>query len=139
MDNQRQAHKQPFHIFQGRLGRKNFFIAHVLIYIIPGAIAGIGALAGLGDEFMLGLLSILMLVCFVLSLPLTIRRIHDMGYSGWLILFSFALPILGVIGALIGIILVLYLLFRPGVKETNKYGPPGVKDRRFVDAIFNRI
>jgi|GEM_PF-2373201 len=55
------------------------------------------------------------IICFFLpSLSLSVRRSHDLGYSGWLVVLDF-IPI-------VNFFVSLYLLFRAGNKEANKYG-----------------
>jgi uncharacterized membrane protein YhaH (DUF805 family) len=55
------------------------------------------------------------IICFFLpSLSITIRRWHDLGYSGWFIIMSF-IPI-------VNLFVGFFVLFRAGNKETNKYG-----------------
>ena len=68
----------------------------------------------------LGLILILPSIALVLpfvvaSIMLEIRRCHDLGHSGWLILIGF-IPY-------INIIFWLYILFCPGTKGDNQYGP----------------
>ena len=58
---------------------------------------------------------ILFLLCiFIISLPLAIRRLHDMGKSGWFILLGL-LPI-------IGQIVLIYFYCQDSQKETNQWG-----------------
>jgi len=57
--------------------------------------------------------------CFVVTLPptlsVTVRRLHDAGYSGWFVLIYF-LPVFG------WILLAFVLLLNPSQRHTNKYG-----------------
>ena len=73
-------------------------------------------LPGLYPDPIFGLICVgFYIICFFLpSLFITIRRWHDLGYSGWFILLNF----IRIINLFVG----LYLLFRAGNKETNKYG-----------------
>lgn len=48
-------------------------------------------------------------------IPAAIRRFHDIGWSGWLVLTLFV-PFVFAVSALI-------LFFWPGAKGDNKYGP----------------
>lgn len=124
-------------IFQGRLGRKNFFIATLIIYLFPPIVAGIAALVWLEAGAALGLLSILTLLGFIISLPITMRRIQDTGHPGWLLFFFFFAPLLGPLAALVVIIIVPCLFFWPGNKIINEYGSPDDGSRGFLRAILN--
>lgn len=60
----------------------------------------------------------ILVICLLISLiqyfPLAVRRLHDIGYSGWwFLVFSVACPIT-----------ILILMFTPGMEEANKYGEP---------------
>lgn len=94
-----------------------------------------------GDEDEI-LSSIYALAVFIPSLAISVRRLHDIGKSGWFLLVIFFLPfVVAIIGALlmavsesiglivlfIGIILMLYfsfyyLIFTKGKVGDNIYG-----------------
>lgn len=62
--------------------------------------------------------STILLVSAYCLFALAVKRIHDLGYSGWWIL-------LGVVTTLYGIGFIL-LCFWPGQRNDNAYGPPPV-------------
>lgn len=55
------------------------------------------------------------LIVFLPNLAVTIRRLHDLGFSGWWLLAGL-IPFVGLLGA-------IPLLFEEGEKRRNKYGP----------------
>jgi uncharacterized membrane protein YhaH (DUF805 family) len=61
------------------------------------------------------LISLYFLVAFLPSLAVTVRRLHDVGVTGWLVLINF-IPYLG--GLILFILTVL-----TGTKGPNSYGP----------------
>lgn len=62
------------------------------------------------------IISAAIIICLFLAyVILTIRRLHDIGLSGWVVLISL-IPFLG-------FLLVLFLLFKRGEPLTNRYGP----------------
>ena len=65
----------------------------------------------------------------IFTFSLLFRRCHDIGYSGWFGFLAF-LPY-------IGIVAMLYFLFKEGNKDANKYGNPPLEDRKFLKDIFN--
>lgn len=54
--------------------------------------------------------------CHIAAIATTCRRLHDIGWSGWTQLVM-VIPI-------VNIFLLLFLVFKPGDKERNRYGYP---------------
>jgi uncharacterized membrane protein YhaH (DUF805 family) len=105
--------------FNGRSRRKEYWmfaLFNCLICLVP-YIAGIILLAT-GNKIgmvLMGLVCVYSLTVLVPGLAVAVRRLHDTGKSGWLIL-------LGVIPVVGGIILLVFLVSdsNPG---DNLYGP----------------
>ena len=112
--------------FSGRARRKEYWM-FTLVYVIIST--GCTVLDNvLGTVFMmdagpLGEISmgygwaytICVLIHFIPGLALAVRRLHDVGKSGWFYLI-FLIPFIGAVW-----LLVLFCL--EGKKEDNKYGP----------------
>lgn len=107
--------------FKGRATRQQYWM-FVLMYVILSLAISVlmivdtfsDALAFLGP--VVTLLFIVFLVgTFIPALSLLVRRLHDIGWSGWWCLLNF-IPYIG------GLI-VLILCCIPSQKGTNKYGP----------------
>ena len=109
---------------QGRVGRLQFITSTLLLdallavslivcicvmlaaaFILPAMIA-----TGLGSLLLIGIA----LAYAYSTLCLTVRRLHDMGYSGWLSLLGLVPIINGLLG--------LALLFMKGPRMQNAYG-----------------
>lgn len=83
----------------------------------------------IGSDFNLGasgIFALILMVCFALGnfLPdimLRIRRFHDLGQSGWLVLLFIILGALPGIGIIADIANFIWFIF-PGTKGPNKYG-----------------
>ena len=61
-------------------------------------------------------------VAFIPSVTVTVRRLHDSGLTGWLMValaFVFLVPILGLLAPLAFVI----AMALPGTKGRNRYGP----------------
>ena len=112
---------------QGRLGRVRYIgysmglalLLYLAIAILGGAAAVLGqvesggeALGWLGG----GLLIILSLAALIVSILLTIQRLHDFDASGWWAVL--------VIVPLANILLYLVLLIMPGTQGPNRFGYP---------------
>ncbi|HRN70521.1 MAG TPA: DUF805 domain-containing protein [Candidatus Woesebacteria bacterium] len=108
-------------MFDGRIGRLYYFIfSSILIatgmvayYLIPNLYISI--------------------FFSLLTLPITFKRLHDLGLPGYLAPIGLG-SYFGGYFLLFGSIFNLYLIFKKGETVKNKYGPPD--DRGFIKAIF---
>lgn len=103
--------------YKTRSCRKEYFywylvavLASFIIAIIVGFIMEF--LSVLGEI----ILSLFLIFVFIVSLPLGIRRLHDIGKSAWFILIGL-IPIVGQITLLI-------FFCKNSSKESNKWGEP---------------
>ena len=93
---------QNYATFNGRARRSEywyFFLFNVIIAFVLGFIGGLTEMTFLGNVYTLAVL--------VPIIAVTIRRMHDVGKSGWFLL----IPIYNLI-----------LAFTEGEKGTNQYG-----------------
>lgn len=105
-------------VFTGRAPRSEywwFLVGQLVAGFIVGFIAGfLGLVLGVGHSLS-NLASIVLTIgLFLPALGVAIRRLHDIGKSGWWYLLVF-IPI-------IGWLLLLYWFVQPSVSETNEYG-----------------
>ncbi len=103
----------------GRLNRRNFIIGMLLtftLWIIFLMIIGyVMRYIGIyNDQSANWVLYGTYIVVIFYWLSIEIRRLHDLGYSGWYFLANF-IPIAG-------LVLYINLFFVSGKKESNKYG-----------------
>jgi uncharacterized membrane protein YhaH (DUF805 family) len=102
--------------FTGRARRSEywyFFLIYIGIAIVLGIIDGMIGSTAFGN---LGLLSgLLLLGLFLPSIAVAVRRLHDIGKSGWWLLLGFV-PIVG------GLVL-LYFAFQDSQPGVNLFGP----------------
>ena len=107
--------------FSGRARRKEYWMYVLVQSIIMIGLMILDSILGLDFELQgisLGygyLYLIGVIVHFIPSLAVLVRRLHDVGKSGWFY-FIFLIPIIGIIW-----LLVLYCT--EGQKEDNKWGP----------------
>jgi len=102
--------------FSGRARRSEYWyftLFYLLIYAVLTVIDRVTGTFSAKDG--IGLLTALFLLAMLLpSLAVTVRRLHDTGHSGKLIVLG-AIPFLGA--------LILFVLFvRDSDRETNEYG-----------------
>ena len=130
-------------MFSRRIGRMGFFLGFVywdLVLLVPvGAAAALivmlnggvpGSLVDFYGSPAANLLAYLFGAVVLLSLPISlslyIRRLHDLGQSGWWSILSLISPI--------NFFFMLYLLFAKGPQEENQYGKP-VKSHAFLAVL----
>lgn len=115
---------------QGRLGRVRYIGYSVglgvLINLLGGLLGGFAAWLEGGDgqtEWLMGgAFIVLALVALMMSVLLTIQRLHDFDASGW---WSLLLLV-----PLANVVLYLVLLFMPGTQGSNRFGgrpPPNTR------------
>jgi uncharacterized membrane protein YhaH (DUF805 family) len=97
--------------FQGRARRKEYWMFFLFNFLITMLLSIIEVMLGLG-----GILSgIYGLFVLLPSIAVNVRRLHDIGRTGWWMLLSF-IPVVG----LIVLLIFAALDSQPG---ENKYGP----------------
>jgi uncharacterized membrane protein YhaH (DUF805 family) len=102
--------------FDGRSRRKEYWSFALLAFVASYAIGMVEGVLGLsGMIFLYGPLSLLFgLAILIPSLAVGVRRLHDTGRSGWLILIGL-IPILGAIA-------LIYFFVLEGDGGPNLYG-----------------
>lgn len=113
---------------QGRIGRLRYlawsmvlsFVALLLAALCIGVLS-MSLIAG-------GLLGAIMVVAFiVVSVQIGSQRVHDAGWSAWLLLLN----LVPVVGSFFPLMMVLV----PGSIGPNRYGPPPPKNNRSVKIL----
>lgn len=108
MEQYKKMWKNAFN-FSGRSTRRDYWMAvlfNMIVAFVVGFVAGMIQLPILGALYSVAII--------IPSLALSIRRMHDINKSGWVILLSI-IPVIG------GII-VLVFHCTASVNENNKYG-----------------
>jgi uncharacterized membrane protein YhaH (DUF805 family) len=119
--------KNRFADFDGRASRSEYWyfaLFNFAIFMGAGIIAGIlGTISPKLTMIVMGILSLFMIALLIPSLALTVRRLHDTGKSGWMLLLGL-IPLVGPI-----ILLVFYVTeSTPGL---NEYGPNPLEIEQF--------
>ncbi|MFK3792595.1 MULTISPECIES: DUF805 domain-containing protein [Pseudomonas] len=112
--------------FEGRIGRLRYLAWTLVLTVALLAVIGAGALFGvittavLNSTLLMGLGILAGAVVFigfiVVSIQISVQRLHDLGWSGWLWLLNFV-PIVGSVFPLV-------LMVSPGSNVANRYGAP---------------
>ncbi len=105
---------------KGRLGRAHFITYTSLSFLLAAVLSSISWLLATGATPVIPLGAAIIttisaaLLAVLASIPLQIRRLHDIGHSGWLSLISLT--------PLTNIPFLCYIALRPGNRGTNQYG-----------------
>ncbi|MBL7471409.1 DUF805 domain-containing protein [Robertkochia sediminum] len=103
--------------FSGRAGRTEFWMFFVINKILIFLALMIDHVVGTSSpDNLYGVFSVLyLLAVFIPALAVRVRRLHDVGESGWMLLIG-VIPVIGTIW-----LFVLYIT--KGHSGTNKWGP----------------
>lgn len=99
--------------FAGRACRSEYWF-WVLFTVIGGIVTGIIDHAAFDTESVSPLNAIFNLLCFLPSLAVAIRRLHDIDRTGWWWLIAFTV---------IGLIVLIVWACQKGTTGPNRYGP----------------
>jgi uncharacterized membrane protein YhaH (DUF805 family) len=119
--------------FQGRAPRSEFWWFTLFYLLVDVAVIALGGMLMSGTIVSMQgnvdqsvswyvmtapnwLMIIAHLALFLPTLAVTVRRLHDVGRTGWWILVSFV--------PLFGLLLLLFWWVQPSQQEPNVYGPP---------------
>jgi len=120
-------------LFTGRLSRKDFFLSLLITYlllIIFLSILSVLIVLLVGEiSNAFGIIGIMLLLIFgwIIIFSLLVRRAHDFNAPAWIGIILIFIP-LGL----------LYLLFKKGDTEANKYGNPPEHKFNFFKIILNK-
>ncbi len=120
--NKNTTSRQLLNFFDGRIGILDYWIGMLLAFII--FIISINLFSDIDLIFGLSFL-----FYFFLQLSFSIRRAHDLNYSGWFVLLEF-IP-------LINIYIIIKLLFIRGSSNTNEYGEKSSNNQSASKRIKN--
>jgi len=103
--------------FDGRARRMEYWMFQLINLLFSLGLLLVGLLLGLGfGAFPFAFISIIYAIgIFIPSIAVTVRRLHDTGKSGWVILLGF-IPF-------VGAIILLVFLLSDSTYGTNQYGP----------------
>jgi uncharacterized membrane protein YhaH (DUF805 family) len=100
--------------WSGRFTRSEFAVAHLGFVVVGLVVFGVGAalMAAAGDKnkgawIAIGLFALVWIpIAFIVNVGSTVRRLHDLGQSGWLALVLFV--------PCVSLVFLVYLLAAPG-------------------------
>jgi len=117
---------ENFSNFSGRARRKEFwmwYLFYVIVLIVAMILDGV---LGTGFEISYGVTTpygwiyILAALAHVIpGLAVSVRRLHDVGQSGWMLLIGI-IPIVNLVG---GFVLLYWFIFGAGEEQENRFGP----------------
>ena len=103
-------------LFKGRINRRNFvfgLISSIALFFIVLFVSV--AIFSYNTPTLVALLLVIFIIAvMIFNISLFVRRWHDLGNSGWMVLLNFV-PV-------INIFIVLYIIFKTGQSMENQYG-----------------
>ncbi len=107
---------KKYAVFSGRARRAEYWYFVLFSFIISIVLGVLDSVIGTNPETNIGLLGgLYSLAVLIPGLAVSVRRLHDTGRSGWMLLILF-IPLIGVIWYFV-------LLVSDGNAGDNKYGP----------------
>jgi uncharacterized membrane protein YhaH (DUF805 family) len=107
---------RKYAVFAGRARRREFWMFTLVSFVISIVLSILDAVIGTDYGAGYGLLATIYgLAILIPSLAVGVRRLHDIGRTGWWILIGL-IPCIGLI-----VLLVFYA--QDGQRTTNEYGP----------------
>ena len=118
-------------MFIGRISRKQFLLPALFFVAFPYVYFSLvlyNLHAGylIQDSPLLDLLFILF--ASIAILPVAVKRLHDIGWPGWLGVFMI-IPVINILPT-------VFLLIKSGRKEINKYGAVPIYQRKKIYFFF---
>ena len=101
----------------GRIGRLRYLAWSLVLMFAATGVMGVVAIAASISDVLGGLLGIAVVIgMLVVSVQIGAQRLHDIGWSGWLLLLN--------IVPIINSVFWLLMLVIPGTLGANRFGPP---------------
>lgn len=108
--------RDNFANFNGRARRKEYWMFLLFNLVVSGILSIVDQLFGMTLESGAGILgAVYSLAVLIPAIAASIRRLHDVGKSGWFLLLAFV--------PCVGGIYLLYLMIQDGEPGVNAYGP----------------
>lgn len=118
---------KPFSL-SGRIGRLRYLAwSLVMMVSVIGAFAFAAILMSVSSTLGLLCMGLIGIGMLVVSVQIGVQRLHDLGWSGWLMLLNLV-PILGSLFPFV-------MLLMPGSREVNRYGSPPPPNSRSVKVL----
>lgn len=113
---------------EGRIGRLRYLAWSLMLLLGALALFGLASI-GLAISPLVGviLMALVGIGIVVVNVQISVQRLHDIGWSGWLWLINMV-PIAGGVFALL-------MLVIPGTTGANRYGPPAPPNSRGVKVL----
>jgi uncharacterized membrane protein YhaH (DUF805 family) len=124
--------------FQGRSRRSEYWwvqLFNFLVIVVPAFLLGALGMGSNGEPnglgiVLIGIMGLYFLAILLPGISLSVRRFHDLGQTGWLVLVFAVAGLLPVVGLFASLGQIIWFIF-PGTNGPNKYGP----DPRMGDVV----
>ena len=117
-------------LFRGRLNRRNWALGLLSSIVLLFTVLIIIPTQNTNSFLPNLVFPIFMISILVFNISLYVRRLHDIGKSGWFLLILL-LPLINIFGF-------FYLAFKNGEDKDNMYGKKPLKEIRYPVQILGR-
>ncbi|MFO6430271.1 DUF805 domain-containing protein [Erythrobacter sp. W302b] len=107
-------------VFEGRARRSEYW--NFQLFVILPLFFMLGVAGAVNSDVLVGIIFLIWLGLLIPSVAVTVRRLHDRGLSGWLVVLAGLLSLIPFVGFLIGLGFIVVLAL-PGTNGQNPYGP----------------
>src|ERR1035438_1320758 len=112
--------------FEGRSRRQEYWMFQLFNILAALAMAALGAI-GIAINQKFGIIlffpfTLYWLAMIIPALAVSVRRLHDTGRSGWLLLLFVVLGLIPFVGIITAIVQIVFMC-QDSVPGTNEYGP----------------
>lgn len=117
--------------FKGRMARLPYFLSCIALFLVTQAGTAVTAKGEEANIVLLLAIIPVSLAALWVGIAISVRRLHDFGQTGWVMLAYMAFAILAelpsntTVSAVLNVLVLiaaLYICFRPGTEGPNAYG-----------------
>lgn len=114
---------------EGRIGRMRY-VAWSMVFMLAMAPAMLISMLAFKASAPFGglLIAVAGVVAMIIGIQISVKRLHDIGWSGWLLFISL-IPV-------VGSIFQLLIFVMPGSQGNNRYGAPAPANSTAVKVLF---
>jgi uncharacterized membrane protein YhaH (DUF805 family) len=124
--------------FEGRSRRQEYWMFHLFNFLAFIALAGLGGI-GIAINQNYGAIlfapfAFYLLAMIIPGLAVAVRRLHDTGRSGWLLLLFGVLGLIPIVGFISAVVQIVFMC-QDSIPGTNQYGPSPKYPNQFAPAF----
>lgn len=123
-------------LYHGRINQREFFFLGMIMLILGFIVNNVMMRVSVNFMPLIApmIMNVTEVILTIFTMHLYVRRLHDIGQTGWLALL---IVVFAWINVLLGICCFIALIAIPSTPSENQYGPRVPKDRSLQSVFFN--